>query len=68
MEAGPVHVSHTEEPDQDQPTVAPASPGTGNGFILIVAATGLVGIAGYLITALLPKEIGVASYAVFAVF
>ncbi|WEO78141.1 hypothetical protein BJQ94_03630 [Cryobacterium sp. SO2] len=61
-------MSHTEEPDQDQPTLAPASPKTGNGFILIVAATGLVGIAGYLITALLPIQIGVASYAVFAVF
>ena len=68
MEAGPVHVSHTEESDQDQPTVAPASAEQGSGFTLIVAATGIVGIAGYLITALLPKEIGVASYAVFAVF
>jgi O-antigen/teichoic acid export membrane protein len=69
MEAGPVHVSHTEEPDQDQPVVAPATTAEqGSGFALIVAATGLVGIAGYLITALLPKEIGVAAYAVFAVF
>ena len=68
MDAGPVHVSHTEESDQDQPTVAAASAEQGSGFTLIVAATGIVGIAGYLITALLPKEIGVASYAVFAVF
>jgi hypothetical protein len=68
MEAGPVHVSHTEEPDQDQPTVAAASPGTGNGFILIVAATGLVGIAGYLITVWVPNLIGFGPYATFAVF
>lgn len=68
MEAGPVHVSHTEEPDQDQPTVAPASPGAGNGFILIVAATGLVGIAGYLITVWVPNLIGFGPYATFAVF
>jgi O-antigen/teichoic acid export membrane protein len=78
MEAGPVHVSHTEEPDQDLPAAGPAgtepagaeqgSAEQGSGFTLIVAATGIVGIAGYLITALLPKEIGVASYAVFAVF
>jgi hypothetical protein len=68
MEAGPVHVSHTEESDQDQPTVAPASPNTGNGFILIVAATGLVGIAGYLITVWVPKLIGFGPYATFAVF
>lgn len=68
MEAGPVHVSHTEEPDQDQPTLPPASPNTGNGFILIVAATGLVGIAGYLITVWVPNLIGFGPYATFAVF
>jgi O-antigen/teichoic acid export membrane protein len=68
MEAGPVHVSHTEEPDQDLPAVTPASPGTGNGFILIVAATGLVGIAGYLITVWVPNLIGFGPYATFAVF
>jgi hypothetical protein len=68
MEAGPVHVSHTEEPDQDGPTVAAESPGAGNGFILIVAATGLVGIAGYLITVWVPNLIGFGPYATFAVF
>ena len=68
MEAGPVHVSHTEEPDQDQPTLPPASPNTGSGFILIVAATGLVGIAGYLITVWVPNLIGFGPYATFAVF
>jgi hypothetical protein len=61
-------VSHTEEPDQDRPAVATASPGTGNGFILIVAATGLVGIAGYLITVWVPNLIGFGPYATFAVF
>ena len=39
-----------------------------SGFILIVAATGIVGIAGYVITWLVPAVIGVAPYAVFAVF
>jgi len=39
-----------------------------SGFILIVAATGIVGIAGYVITWLVPRTIGVGSYAVFAVF
>jgi hypothetical protein len=68
MEAGPVHVSTTEEPDQDQPTVAEATGKSGNGFILIVAATGLVGIAGYLITIWVPNLIGFGPYATFAVF
>jgi hypothetical protein len=68
MEAGPVHVSTTEEPDQNQPVVAPAAGKTGNGFILIVAATGLVGIAGYLITIWVPNLIGFGPYATFAVF
>lgn len=39
-----------------------------SGFLLIVAATGLVGIAGYAITILVPAVIGVAPYAVFGVF
>lgn len=68
MEAGPVHVSQTEEPAQEQPPLAAASPKTGNGFILIVAATGLVGIAGYLITVWVPNLIGFGPYATFAVF
>jgi O-antigen/teichoic acid export membrane protein len=63
-----VHVSHTEEPDQDQPVIAPASAEQGSGFTLIVAATAIVGIAGYAITAWVPNVIGVGPYAVFAVF
>lgn len=39
-----------------------------SGFILIVAATAIVGIAGYAITIFVPKVIGVGPYAVFAVF
>ena len=68
MEAGPVHVSKTQEPDQDQPANGAVNPQTGNGFILIVAATGLVGIAGYLITVWVPNLIGFGPYATFAVF
>lgn len=68
MEAGPVHVSRTEEPDQDRAAAEPAGPKTGNGFLLIVAATGLVGIAGYLITVWVPNLIGFGPYATFAVF
>jgi hypothetical protein len=75
-------VSHTEEPDQQQAAAAtpadstaaasaapPAgSPQQGSGFALIVAATGLVGIAGYLITIWVPNLIGFGPYATFAVF
>ncbi|MBG6058515.1 O-antigen/teichoic acid export membrane protein [Cryobacterium sp. MP_M3] len=61
-------MSQTEEPDQDRATTTAASPKAGNGFILIVAATGLVGIAGYLITVWVPNLIGFGPYATFAVF
>jgi hypothetical protein len=38
------------------------------GFILVLAATALVGICGYVITWLVPRTIGVSAYAVFALF
>lgn len=38
------------------------------GFLLILVATALVGVAGYVITWLVPRTIGVGPYAVFAVF
>lgn len=38
------------------------------GFLLILVATALVGVAGYVITWLVPRVIGVGPYAVFAVF
>jgi len=63
-----VHVSHTEEPGQEAPETQTATPKTGNGFVLILAATALVGIAGYLITIWVPAIIGIAPYATFAVF
>ncbi|MGO4784825.1 lipopolysaccharide biosynthesis protein [Cryobacterium sp. W22_MBD10_FK3] len=61
-------MSHTEEPGQDQSVTTPATANGGNGFILIVAATGLVGVAGYLITVWVPALIGVGPYSIFAVF
>jgi hypothetical protein len=39
-----------------------------SGFTLILAATAIVGVAGYVITWLVPASIGVGPYAVFAVF
>lgn len=39
-----------------------------SGFTLIILATAIVGIAGYVITWLVPRSIGVGPYAVFAVF
>jgi len=41
---------------------------TPSGFALIILATAIVGIAGYVITWLVPRSIGVGPYAVFAVF
>lgn len=39
-----------------------------SGFTLILAATALAGIAGYVITWLVPRVIGVAEYAEYAIF
>lgn len=39
-----------------------------SGFTLILVATAIVGVAGYVITWLVPRTIGVGPYAVFAVF
>ena len=41
---------------------------TSSGFTLILLATFIVGVAGYVITWLVPATIGVGPYAVFAVF
>ncbi|NUU04767.1 hypothetical protein [Leifsonia sp. C5G2] len=38
------------------------------GFVLVLIGTGLVGVAGYVITWLVPRVIGVSAYAGFAVF
>ncbi|ODA91036.1 hypothetical protein ATY41_07375 [Leifsonia xyli subsp. xyli] len=38
------------------------------GFLLVLVATALVGVAGYVITWLVPRAIGVGPYASFAVF
>ncbi|MBO1737389.1 hypothetical protein [Leifsonia sp. TF02-11] len=46
--------------DQSQPR--------SSGFVLVLVATGLVGVAGYVITWLVPRVIGVGAYAGFAVF
>lgn len=43
-------------------------PQKSSGFTLILAATAIVGVAGYVITWLVPRSIGVGPYAVFAVF
>lgn len=43
-------------------------PQKSSGFTLILAATAIVGVAGYVITWLVPAQIGVGPYAVFAVF
>ncbi|MFJ3391469.1 hypothetical protein [Leifsonia aquatica] len=44
------------------------SQGRSAGFLLVLIATGLVGIAGYVITWLVPRVVGVGPYATFAVF
>lgn len=41
---------------------------TGSGFSLIVGATAIAGVAGYVITWWVARRIGFASYAIFAVF
>ena len=45
-----------------------ASSGRTPGFVLVLIGTGIVGAAGYVITWLVPRVIGVSSYASFAVF
>ncbi|MCW2751995.1 MAG: hypothetical protein JWR83_3105, partial [Aeromicrobium sp.] len=46
----------------------PAGQRAGNGFFLIIIATAIVGLAGYVITWLVPRSVGVGRYAAFAVF
>lgn len=49
-------------------TQAEASRGPVSGFAKLILATAFAGIAGYLITWLIPRQIGFESYAVFAIF
>lgn len=44
------------------------SSGRAPGFLLVLIGTGVVGVAGYVITWLVPRVIGVSDYAAFAVF
>ncbi len=39
-----------------------------NGFVVVIAATAIAGIAGYLVTWLVYRHVGAASYTLFAVF
>lgn len=50
------------------PAEAPTAGRAGSGFGLILLATAIGGIAGYVITWLVPREIGFAAYAPFAVY
>jgi hypothetical protein len=50
------------------PALAKPRGGAFSGATLVIVATGLVGITGYVITWLVPRVIGVEAYATFAVF
>jgi O-antigen/teichoic acid export membrane protein len=51
-----------------KPDVVPSSVSRLNGFSIILIATMISGVASYVITWLVPRQIGLADYAVFAVF
>lgn len=55
------------KPETESTAVA-AGAGTRRGFVLVMAATAFIGIAGYVIQWLVPNAIGLSLYSVFAVF
>jgi hypothetical protein len=51
-----------------KPDVAPATASRLSGFSVILIATLISGVSSYMVTWLVPRQIGLAGYAVFAVF
>lgn len=59
-------MTDTSHQPPNEPAVITKGPLSGGSLVLV--ATALVGITGYLITWLVPRVVGVAPYAIFAVF